>query len=124
MPILEFIQNGTLPGHEEKFEAESCLFTQGETVHYFYLVTKGSITLSDKFQNLAEQVAAPPAFLLGVTDLLNQHYSFTATTLEETNVIRISKPDLLDALQFNAKLLLYLLRQMGKSTILTNTVFE
>jgi CRP-like cAMP-binding protein len=124
MPILEFIQNGTLPGQEEKFEKGSCLFTQGETVRDFYLVTKGSVTLSDKFQKMAEQAVAPPAFLLGVTDLLNHHYSFTATTLEETTVIRISRPDLQDALQFNAKLRLYLLKQMGKETRLTNTVFE
>ena len=71
-----------------------------------------------------EQVVAPPDFLLGITDLLHDTYSFTAYTLEHTELIRIKKVAIQKALQENPMLRLYLLKMMSWEASLTKTAFE
>jgi CRP-like cAMP-binding protein len=124
MAIHNFIRAGILQGEPEKYEAGSCLFRQGEETAYFFLITKGEIALSDMGEDLLEGASAPPSFLIGITDLMNSTYSFTATTVQHTDLIRISKEGLMNALQQSPALRLYLLQQMSAEVTLTKLAFE
>lgn len=112
-----------LQGEPEQYGAGSCLFRQGEETTFFFLITKGCIVLSDTGGDALEE-AAPPSFLLGITDLMNSTYSFTATTIQPTSLIRISKTGLMNALEQNPALRLYLLQQMSAEVSLTKSAFE
>jgi CRP-like cAMP-binding protein len=124
MLIRSFVEKGLLPGKPETHKMGNCLFKQGEPTDYFFLVTRGSVALVDEDKSIDQHAVAPPYFMLGITDLLNDNYSFTAYTLERTELFRIGKTDLQEALHHNPVLRLYLLKQMSCEATLTNTVFE
>lgn len=124
MSIRDFIEQGILTGEPAIYESGSCLFRQGERTDYFYLITSGSVALVGTAANLDDKIVAPPDFLLGITDLLNKVYSFSALALEETALIRINKQELERAIQQNPTLRLYLLKQMSWEAALTSTAFE
>ncbi|WP_299699595.1 cyclic nucleotide-binding domain-containing protein [uncultured Pontibacter sp.] len=124
MPIRDFIEQGILTGEPAIYESGSYLFRQGERTYYFYLVTSGSVLLEGTAANMDEKIVAPPDFLLGITDLLNDVYSFTALASETTFLIRIDKQELQRAIQLNPSLRLYLIKQMIWEAAHTNTAFE
>ncbi|SIQ95019.1 Crp/Fnr family transcriptional regulator [Pontibacter lucknowensis] len=124
MAVRDFISRGMIEGEPELLERGRCIFRQGEEVSAFYLVTQGSVALADQAAGIDEQVIAPPDFLLGITDLLNDTYSFTAYTLEHTELIRIDKEAVQRALHENPMIRLYLLKMMSWEASLTKTAFE
>lgn len=113
-----------IEGESETLDRGSCIFRQGEEVSFFYLVTQGRVALTDYTTGKDEQAVAPPDYLLGITDLLHDTYSFTAYTLEHTELIRIKREAIKKALHENPMLRLYLLKMMSWEASLTNTAFE
>ncbi|PKV75470.1 Crp/Fnr family transcriptional regulator [Pontibacter ramchanderi] len=124
MSVRDFIERGLLQGQTETLGTGNCIFKQGEKISFLYLVTQGSVTLADNKTGIDEQVVAPPDFLLGITDLLHDTYSFTARTLEPTVLIRLSKERVQQALQENPLLRLSLLKMMSWEAGRTQTAFE
>lgn len=124
MPLRDFIDKGIIKGEPLYLGKGGCLYRQGEDAAYFYLITEGSVGLIESTTGMNEQVIAPPDILLGITDLLNTTYTFTAFTLEPTRFLRLSKIDIEQALHNNPVLRLYLLKMMSYEASLTTTAFE
>lgn len=124
MAIRDFLENGTLTGEKGSLGRGKSLFTQGEAAQYFYFILQGSVALVDGSKNLDEQAVAPPDFLLGITDLVNEQYSFTAYTLADTTFIKLERSVIKQAMKQNPLLRLYLLKQMSWEAKLTKIVFE
>ncbi|WP_188499482.1 Crp/Fnr family transcriptional regulator [Pontibacter amylolyticus] len=113
-----------IEGETETLERGNCIFRKGDQASFLYLVTQGSVALAGYTTGIDEQVVAPPDFLLGITDLLHETYSFTAYTLEHTELIRIERDAVQKALQENPMLRLYLLKMMSWEASLTKTIYE
>lgn len=124
MAVRDFIKKGMIEGETETLERGNCIFRKGDQASFLYLVTQGSVALAGYTTGIDEQVVAPPDFLLGITDLLHETYSFTAYTLEHTELIRIERDAVQKALQENPMLRLYLLKMMSWEASLTKTIFE
>jgi CRP-like cAMP-binding protein len=124
MPIRDFIEQGVLTGSPVSYESGSCLFRQGDRADYCYLVTSGGVVIEGTAASRGEQIIARPEFLLGITDLLNDVYNFTAVALGETTLIRIDKQGLQAAILQNPALRLFLLKQMSWEAALTTSAFE
>ncbi|MCP2045785.1 Crp/Fnr family transcriptional regulator [Pontibacter sp. HSC-36F09] len=124
MAVRDFINRGMIEGEAESLEPGQCIFRQGEEVAYLYLVTQGSVAVSHNTTGIDEQIVAPPDFLLGITDLLHDTYSFTAFTLEPTQLIKIKKEAVRKALHETPVLRLYLLKMMSWEASLTKMAFE
>ncbi len=124
MTIRDFLENGALAGEKISLDRGNCLFTQGEEALYFYLILQGSVALVDVTRGLYEQAVAPPDFMLGITDLFNEQYSFTAYTLTETTFIKMERAAIKLAMKQNPLLRLYLLKQLSWEAKRTNIAFE
>lgn len=124
MTIRDFLESGALAGDKETLGRGTCLFRQGEEALYFYLILQGSVALVDADKDLDEQAVAPPDFMLGITDLVNKRYSFTAYTLSETSIIRFERRAIEQAMKQNPLLRLYLLKQMSWEAKRTKITFE
>ncbi|GGF98977.1 hypothetical protein GCM10011323_00140 [Pontibacter amylolyticus] len=124
MAVRDFIKKGMIEGETETLERGNCIFRKGDQASFLYLVTQGSVALAGYTTGIDEQVVAPPDFLLGITDLLHETYSFTAYTLEHTELIRIERDAVQKALQENPMLRLYLLKMMSWEASLTKTIYE
>ncbi|SIT79991.1 Crp/Fnr family transcriptional regulator [Pontibacter indicus] len=124
MALRAFIDKGVIAGELEALEFGNSIFRQGEAVTCFYLITKGRVALIDHTTGISEQLVAPPDFLLGATDLLHATYSFTAYTLEHTELIRIKKDAIQEAVNKDPLLRLYLLKMMSWEASLTKMAFE
>jgi CRP-like cAMP-binding protein len=124
MTIRDFFENGALTGEKATLDCGKSLFTQGEEARYFYLILEGSIALVDLPKGMDEQAIAPPDFMLGITDLVNEQYSFTAYTLTDTTFIKLERTAIKQAIKQNPLLRLYLLKQMSWEAKRTNIIFE
>lgn len=124
MLFREFIEKGLLRGELEQHEASTHLYRQGAEAESFFLLLAGSVNLTNAQENVTFPVTAPPDSLLGVMDLMNERYSHNATIRDKTSLIRISKAELLMALEQNPLLRLYLLKQMSRQEILSKSSFE
>ncbi|MBX0335030.1 cyclic nucleotide-binding domain-containing protein [Pontibacter sp. HSC-14F20] len=124
MAVRDFINRGMIEGEVEYLEPGQCIFRQGEDVTYLYLVTQGSVAVSHNTTGIDDQIVTPPDFLLGITDLLHDTYSFTAFTLEPTQLIKIKKETVRKALHETPVLRLYLLKMMSWEASLTKMAFE
>lgn len=124
MLFRKFIEKGLLRGELEQHDPASSLYRKGDDAKDFFLILVGSVYLTNAQENITTPVTAPPDSLLGIVDLMNDRYSHTATVRDKTSLIRISKAELLSALQHNPLLRQYLLKQMSRQEVLSKTSFE
>lgn len=122
--IRSFLESGILAGEKETRERGNCIFRQGDEALFLYLILEGSVALVDLAKDLDEQAMAPPDFMLGITDMVNTHHSFTAYTLSKTVLIKLERSNVENAMKQNPLLRLYLLKQMGWEAKRTKLAFE
>lgn len=111
MLLRSMIENGQIQGELLDIAPGACLFESGAPNKGFYLLVEGT-ALALK-QGVPEQKIAPGK-LLGLPDLMQEHYHYEVYFNETARVIFIPKEEMLRALQLHAALRFYLMQQLSQ----------
>lgn len=111
MLLRSMIDNGQIRGELLDIAPGASLFKPGEPNKGFYFLVKG--TASVVKQGMPEQHVGPGK-LLGLPDLMQEHYHYKVDFKEAAKVIFIPKEEMLHALQQHAALRFYLMQQLSQ----------
>jgi len=120
--LSQFIEEGKLQGLQMQVPAGSNLYQAGAPAEAFYYLLQGSVCLCSPAAGQSHRVSAPIFF--GLTDLLKEQYSYTATATTDCRLLCITKEALYLALVAHVPLRLYMLQQLSKQEMLSDAAYE
>jgi len=92
--VTRYLTNGT-------FRKKESIFSEGDSSDWFYIVKKGKVKitkLSQEGKEIILEVISPMEFFGGIAVLRGFPYPANAVAMEDTEVLKISRKDLLSLL--------------------------